>query len=81
MFRDWTARKVSCFSFHKNKFRETCAIIFCTASPVFKFIKKRNKKIKNVVYVAAHATPFFVLLIQKHSIRPEISDFVDRFCE
>ena len=25
-------------------------------------MKKRNKKIKNVVYVAAHATPFFVLL-------------------
>ena len=37
---------------------EACAIIFRTA--VFKFMKKRNKKIKNVVYVAAHATPLWV---------------------
>ena len=41
---------------------EACAIIFSTASPVFKFMKKRNKKMKNVVYVGAHANPFFVLL-------------------
>ena len=40
---------------------EVCAIIFSTPSPVFKFTKKRNKKIKHV-YVAPHATPFFVLL-------------------
>ena len=40
---------------------EACAIIFNTASPVNKFMKQRNKKIKNV-YVAAHAPPFFVLL-------------------
>ena len=64
MFRDWAARKVSRFSSHKQKSfvkPEACAIIFSTASPVFKFMKKRNIKIKNV-YVAAHATPFFVLL-------------------
>ena len=38
--------------------REACTIIFSTASSVNKFMKQRNKKIKNV-YVAAHAPPFF----------------------
>ena len=37
---------------------EACTIIFSTASFVNKFMKHRNKKIKNV-YVAAHAPPFF----------------------
>ena len=36
-------------------------IIFSTFSPVFKLMKQRNKKIKNVVYVA-HAPPYFFLL-------------------
>ena len=36
---------------------EACTIIFSTASSVNKFMKHRNKKIKNV-YVAAHAPPF-----------------------
>ena len=38
---------------------EACAVIFGTASPVFKFIKSRNKKIKNVS-VAAHVAPLFL---------------------
>ena len=42
---------------------EACAIIFSAASWVNKFMKQRNKKIKNV-YVAAHAPPFFFLLAQ-----------------
>ena len=37
---------------------EACTIIFRTASSVNKFMKQRNKKIKNV-YVAAHALDFF----------------------
>ena len=41
---------------------EACAIIFNTASLVNKFMKQRNKKIKNIVYVAAHALTFFCLL-------------------
>ena len=41
---------------------EACAIIFNTASLVNKFMKQRNKKIKNIVYVAAHAPTFFFLL-------------------
>ena len=41
---------------------ETCAIIFNTASLVNKFMKQRNKKIKNIVDVAAHAPTFFFLL-------------------
>ena len=41
---------------------EACTIIFVTASLVNKFIKQRNKKIKNIVYVAAHAPTFFFLL-------------------
>ena len=32
------------------------------ASLVNKFMKQENKKIKNIVYVAAHATTFFFLL-------------------
>ena len=52
--------------FHLIKIRcvkpETCAIIFSTASSVNKFMKQRNKRIKNVVYVAAHAPPFFFSL-------------------
>ena len=38
---------------------EACAIIFNTASLVNKFMKQRNKKIKNIVYIAAHAPTFF----------------------
>ena len=60
MFRHWAAHRVSCFSPHKNKFCETCATIFSTAPPVFKYTKQRNKKIKNIVYVAAYAPPFFL---------------------
>ena len=41
---------------------EACAIIFNTAPLVNTFMKKRNKKIKNIVYVAAHAPTFFFLL-------------------
>ena len=37
---------------------EACTIIFSTAPSVNKFMKQRNKKIKNI-YVAAHAPPFF----------------------
>ena len=40
---------------------KACAIIFSTASLV-NFMKQRNKKIKNIVYVAAHAPTFFFLL-------------------
>ena len=38
---------------------EACVIIFNTASLVNKFMKQGNKKIKNIVYVAAHAPTFF----------------------
>ena len=41
---------------------EACATIFSTASSVNKFMKQRNKKIKNVVYVVAHAPTFFFLI-------------------
>ena len=41
-----------------------CALIFNTASLVNKFMKQRNKKIKNIVYVAAHA-PTFLFLFTK----------------
>ena len=41
---------------------EACAIIFNTASLVYKFMKQRKNKIKNIVYVAAHAPTFFFLL-------------------
>ena len=60
MFRDWAAHRVSCFLSDKTSFvkPEACTIIFSTASSVNKFMKQRNKKIKNV-YVAAHAAPFF----------------------
>ena len=50
---------------------EACAIIFNTASLVNKFMNQRNKKIKNIVYVAAHAPTFFFLLT-KASTKPEI---------
>ena len=52
------------FHFIKMSFviPEACAIIFSTASFVNKFIKQRNKKIKNIVYVAAHAPTFFFVL-------------------
>ena len=43
---------------------EAYAIIFSTASPVFEFMKKRNKKIKKGVNVAAQAPPFFVSLTE-----------------
>ena len=73
---------VSFLVFHPIKISfvkpEACAIIFSTASPVFKFMKMRNKNFSNV-YVAAHATPSFYL--QKRSMRPEISDFVESFCK
>ena len=49
---------------------EACAIIFNTASLVNKFMKQRNKKIKNIVYVAAHAPTFFYL--QRRSTKSEI---------
>ena len=49
---------------------EARAIIFSTASWVNKFMKQRNKKIKNVVYVPAHAPLFFYL--QRRSTQPEI---------
>ena len=42
---------------------EACAIIFSTASLINKFMKKRNKKKKNMVYVAAHAPNFFFTYI------------------
>ena len=45
-------------SFVKPK---ACAIKFSTVSSVNKFMKQRNKKIKNV-YVAAHAPPFIFSL-------------------
>ena len=41
---------------------EVCAIIFNTASLVNKFMKQRNKKVKNIAYVAAHAPTFLFLL-------------------
>ena len=41
---------------------EACAIIFSTASSVNKCMKQRNKKIKNIIYVAAHAPTFLFLL-------------------
>ena len=46
MFKDWAARKISCFHPIKMNFMkpEACAIIFSTASSVFKFIKKRNRE-------------------------------------
>ena len=50
---------------------EACAIIFSTVSLVNKFMKRRNKKIKNFVYVAAYAPLFFYL--QRRSTKPEIS--------
>ena len=40
---------------------EACTTISITALPVFKFMKQRNKKIKNFVHVAAHASRFFLL--------------------
>ena len=57
---------------------EACAIIFSTASSVNKFMKQRNKKIKNVVYVVAHAPPFSFYL-QRRSTKPEICRL--RACE
>ena len=39
-------------------------ISFVKPEAVNKFMKQRNKKIKNVVYVAAHAPPFFFLLTE-----------------
>ena len=50
---------------------EACAIIFNTASLVNKFMKQRIKKIKNIVYVAAHATTFSFYL-QRRSTKPEL---------
>ena len=41
---------------------EADAMIFNTASLINKFMKQRNKKIQNIVYVAAHAPIFFFLL-------------------
>ena len=41
---------------------EACTIIFNTASLVNKLMKQRNKKIKNIIYIAAHAPTFFFLL-------------------
>ena len=38
---------------------EDCAIIFNTASLVYKFMKQRNKKITIIAYVAADAPTFF----------------------
>ena len=40
---------------------EACALIFNTASLVNKFMKQRNKKIKNIAYVACHAPTFLFL--------------------
>ena len=65
---------------------EACAIIFNTASPVNQFMKQRNKKIKNVVYVAAHAPPFLFVLTKTFgettttSSIPNISKF-HFFCQ
>ena len=50
---------------------EACAIIFNTASVVNKFMKQRNKKIKNVVYVAAHV-PLFTFYLQRRPTKLEI---------
>ena len=50
---------------------EACTIIFSTVSSVNKFMKQRNKKIKNV-YVAAHTSPFFLFYLQNRSTKPEI---------
>ena len=50
---------------------EACTIIFSTTSSVNKFMKQRNKKIKNV-YVAAHAPHFFLFYLQRRSTKPEI---------
>ena len=50
---------------------EACAIIYNTASLANKFMKRRNKKIKNIVYVAAHASTFFFYL-QRRSTKPKI---------
>ena len=47
---------------------QACAIIFNTASLVNKFMKQRNKKIKNIVYVAA-PTFFFLLTKMFHETR------------
>ena len=56
--------------FHRIKINfvkpEAYAIIFRTASPVFQFMNKRNKNIKNVIYVV------FSFYSQRHSIKPEI---------
>ena len=50
---------------------EVCTIIFNTASSVNKFMKQRNKNIKNV-YVATHAPPFFLFHLQRRSTKPKI---------
>ena len=47
---------------------EACAIIFSTASLVNKFMRQRNEKIINIIYVAAHAPTFFFLLTKTISI-------------
>ena len=47
---------------------EACGIIFNTASLVNKFMKQRNKKIKNIVHVAARA-PTFILFTYKDVLR------------
>ena len=49
---------------------DACAIIFNTASLVNRFIEQRNKKIKNIVYVAARA--IFSFYLQWRSTNPEI---------
>ena len=49
---------------------EACAIIFSTASPVSKFMKQRNKKILNVVYVTAQH-PLFSFYLQRRFTNPE----------
>ena len=74
MFRDWAAHRVFVFHLMKISFvkPEACVIIFNTASPVNKFMNQRNKKIKNVLYVAAHAPPFFIFSWQRGSKKPEI---------
>ena len=50
---------------------ESCAILFNTASLVNKCIKQRNKKIKNILYVAAQA-PIFFFYVQRRSTRPDV---------
>ena len=80
MFKDSAAHTVSFFHPIKINFvkPEACAIIFSSASPVFKFMKQRNKKsiLKKKWNIKIFGIDEVVV-----NVNLQISSFVERLCK